>query len=158
MKKIFIILILLLVTSGLWIAWRGLTVYRAYTTAPVPTISRTPPSPPIGKEVPTVEVNQTVFAYDVIRVATASAVRVIPNFTEKKDTQSLRVAHGCTSVINGGFYTENNRPLGLFQIGTRVYGPAIESALVNGYIWVDAAENFLITSEIPGVSRRAFAV
>ena len=154
MKKIFIILILLLVTSGLWIAWRGLTVYRAYTTAPVPAISTTPPPPPSGKEVPTVEVNQTVFTYDVIRVATASAVTLLPNFTEKQDAQSIRTANGCTSVVNGGFYTENNRPLGLFQIGTRVYGPSSQSALVNGYIWVDAQENFFITSEIPEVSRR----
>lgn len=153
MKKILIILILLLLASAGWIAWRAQKVYQAYTNPPLPTVSPTP-LPQSAKTPPTVEMNQAFFAYDVIRAATASALTLLPNFIEKKDSQSLRSAHACTSAINGGFYTKESRPLGLFQIGTRVWGPAIDSALVNGYLWVDAEEHFLITSELPGVSRR----
>ncbi len=55
----------------------------------------------------------------------------------------------CTSIINGGYYDRQNKPLGLFQVGSTIYSQQIKSDLVNGFIWTHASVSAAISIELP---------
>jgi len=84
---------------------------------------------------PTVSWNDITYAYEYFEVKDLSKLTLIANFTAKKSSDEILQKNNCTSAINGGYYDTNNKPLGLF-INQTLKTPAIDSALVNGYIAV----------------------
>ena len=68
--------------------------------------------------------------------ADANKTNIIPNFDEKLKSEELTEKYECLSGINGGFYTENHKPLGLFISDRKETGKYKTSDLLNGVIGV----------------------
>jgi uncharacterized protein YigE (DUF2233 family) len=106
----------------------------------------------IPKKVKTVNFKNTQFAYDFFTVADPATLSLTPNFTHPKDAETIRTENNCKSVINGGFYDKQSKPLGYFRIGDSVLGPKIDSDLVNGFFWSDASGSAVISTELPNAT------
>lgn len=75
--------------------------------------------------------------YYVYPVSNGENLTLIPNYTQKKAVKDLVAENNCKAGINGGFYDENNLPLGwLFWGGNLVQKPR-NSDLFNGSVWQD---------------------
>lgn len=76
------------------------------------------------------------YSYLYFTVKNPNKLVLIPNFSEEKSTQKIKEENSCIAGINGGFYDEENKPLGRFISEGRTYGDFINSALFNGYLSV----------------------
>ena len=63
-----------------------------------------------------------------------SNIELISNFSEKKSAKDLMKENGCVAGINGGFYTEDNKPLGLFINDYKLVQKESSSLLFNGFV------------------------
>lgn len=94
--------------------------------------------------------NADPFTYSLIKPA--GSVRLIPNFTQKRDSGSLIDANGCRAAINGGFYDTDAKPLGFFYTDGTIIGKQIRSALVNGFFAADEQEIPFISAVLPDIT------
>jgi uncharacterized protein YigE (DUF2233 family) len=73
----------------------------------------------------------TVFIY---RVGAGQDISLIANFGLKKTSNDIRAEYRCAAVINTGFYSTEDKPLGMFITDGNEIGPAIRSQTFNGYV------------------------
>jgi hypothetical protein len=91
--------------------------------------------------------SKLVFIYE--EIAKNSNVLLIPNFSKKEFGQKIARDNSCDYAINGGFYKENSKPLGLFSIGGLSFGLYQESSIANGFFWQDINGGRQIGKTIP---------
>lgn len=150
MKKIIIFLVVALILTGGWVGYNAyifISSSRAETAAKDPPAA-TPSPTPAPQNV--ITLGGQTYTYDYFRVSTPSALTLIPNYSQKADVKTMMTDNNCQHAINGGFYDKTNRPLGLFQSDAKVLAPKIDSDLVNGFLWADAASGAaVIATDLP---------
>ena len=60
-------------------------------------------------------------------------VDLIANFVEKKSAKDLMKENGCVAGVNGGFYGEDNKPLGWFYLRSKIQNSK-SSMFLNGFV------------------------
>jgi len=132
MKKIITLVILLALSYILinlsWSQKKLSIINSVINNYPTPS-----PLPTPTVKTSTVTWNGITYTYEYFEVKDLSRLTLIANFTQKKTSEFLVKENNCQYAINGGFYDTNSKPLGLF-INHVLKTPAIESALVNGYV------------------------
>ncbi len=105
---------------------------------------------PIGNQRLTLSRNGKIYTY-VIRVIPPSRTNDIVLILNMQDVSMKRLAteHNCKSAINGGFYTTNRAPLGLFIHNDIEVQAEHVSPLLNGYWYKTENGTNGITREIP---------
>lgn len=73
------------------------------------------------------------YLYNFFTVSSDSKVTLIPNFTKKLTSTKIIKDEACAAGINAGFYTRENRPIGLFKTGKLSY-PVTNNELFIGFI------------------------
>lgn len=71
------------------------------------------------------------------RIEKGEQVSLIANFENKLSGSDALAANGCDFLVNGGFYTPDNQPLGLFRLEAKELGALSPSKLLNGFVWGD---------------------
>lgn len=84
----------------------------------------------------TIETKNLKYAYDYI-ITKPRDITLIPNFREKLTTNEIIKTYNCQKAVNGGFYKENNTPLGLFISNSHILNEALESNFFNAFFWID---------------------
>lgn len=92
-----------------------------------------------------------IYNYYFFIVDDLTNLNLIYNLDLRQTTAELITTHKCRAAANGGFYTTNYLPLGLFKIDGHIYEKAKTSQLINAYLSVsDTAE---IVRTVPENSR-----
>ena len=73
----------------------------------------------------------TVYRYGYTKVQ--DNVILVPNFENRLTSSEIINKFSCDYGINGGFYTQSNKPLGLFYTENNFYGQNIVSNTFNAY-------------------------
>ena len=77
-------------------------------------------------------------------------IAIISNFSDQKSALAISKENNCAVASNGGFYTENDKPLGLFKVDGKVVSPEkTVTSLINGYLYIDAEYNPHISRSYP---------
>lgn len=141
MKRIFGLFFVLLFAAALL---RLRFSDSATVPSPPPPSSISPSIPPRASLLPkelviadTVQIDGVTYTVLGKEVTPDVSLSLIPNFSQHASGQRLTELHGCTTAINGGFYTEEGRPLGWFISEGSPAGQLIESNLVTGFFWQD---------------------
>ena len=79
------------------------------------------------------------------KIPSTNTLSLIPNFTDNVSGKALVSNNNCKSGINAGFYTKDQKPLGLFYTGGKRYGDPIESNLITGFFVQEASGKRMIT-------------
>lgn len=80
---------------------------------------------------------------------TGKKIRLIPNFAEKKSAAAIAEENSCLIASSGGFYTKEDKPLGLFKFNNKIVGQKINnSSLVTGFLYVDDSGGIYINDEV----------
>jgi uncharacterized protein YigE (DUF2233 family) len=86
-----------------------------------------------------IELEGVGYRYAVETLNSLQNLRLFPNFVDKRAAQNLKEAKQCQTLVNGGFYSEDFKPLGwLVTEGSQVSAP-IQSSLLDGFFSVDQA-------------------
>ncbi len=95
------------------------------------------PSPLIANKYE-VEFNRNKYSVYMQKVFNPANLVLVPNFTDKLTSSEIMKKNNCKYGINGGFYTKDNKPLGLFLTdGKSINDIPHVSDLLNGYIYLD---------------------
>lgn len=116
------------------------------TISPTPTVSYSPTPP---AESTAVNLNGKSYRATWFTIDDLSQLTLIPNFTEKRTARSLIDNKKCKAVVNGGFYTKDNQPTGLFVADFKTLRNTIPNSLLNGYIFIDQNNTASIVSSPP---------
>ncbi len=93
-----------------------------------------------------IEYDARRFALYIQPITNPSNLMLIPNFTEKKSSQELMEENKCRYGISGGFYTTDNKPLGLLVVDGKQFAPLNNTSdLINGFFF-KAQDNMLYLS------------
>ncbi|HCM37917.1 MAG: hypothetical protein UV61_C0003G0089 [Candidatus Gottesmanbacteria bacterium GW2011_GWB1_43_11] len=97
------------------------------------------PSPqPVASPISGAIVNFEGMTYQVFtqKITHPESLKLIPNFTSPKTSQTLLSENRCKFGTNAGFYTSNHTPVGLFFIAPNYYNRVVStSQLVNGFVY-----------------------
>lgn len=83
---------------------------------------------------PTPVIYKEKYTFKFWKVIDTSKLKLIPNFDLKKSTSELITENNCKAGINGGFYSEENEPIGEFISDEMVISKYRENKLLNGFI------------------------
>ncbi|KKR49879.1 MAG: hypothetical protein UU81_C0022G0008 [Microgenomates group bacterium GW2011_GWC1_41_8] len=105
--------------------------------------------PPQAKNKIEIPYNQSTYTLYYSSLSN-STIKVIPNFTEKINAESLSEKNNCRIASNGGFYTTNDTPLGLLKINDEIISrEKTDSNLINGFFYLDQVGNPHIDGQYP---------
>lgn len=76
-------------------------------------------------------------------------IALIPNFEKPLTAREVQKEYGCTKLANGGFYTKENTPLGLFMNDNGILSSFLKSSLLSGVLSINYLETPRITREQP---------
>lgn len=89
------------------------------------------------------------------KIADPKNLILIPNFREKKLSSTVMLDNNCSSGINGGFYTKNGLPLGLFySAGEYLSDTTHNQAFFNGFVIHSASGVFDIVTQAPNPEQK----
>jgi uncharacterized protein YigE (DUF2233 family) len=92
------------------------------------------PTPKLAHDPISFEYQGEAYAADYIAIEKKDRVALLPNFEQKFTSSQLKSDHQCVGLINGGFYTPESKPTGLFVSESKVLRNAVASNLANGFI------------------------
>ena len=96
----------------------------------------------------TAQVNDQKFNYYSYKLSDLNMLKIINN-SKKQESKSILLENNCEIGINGGFYDENNNPLGLLIIDQEILFPSKNSLLLDAYFWLSSLGGFGITRDLP---------
>ncbi len=137
MNKIITFIFIIIIVFAI-IAYSKTFNEQALENTPTPTITGFFPTPADAKNVIEVSYNNEEY-YVFYSPINNRSIELIPNFTQKIASSDLINNHKCSAAINGGFYTTENTPLGLFIANGKQYTPEIinDRNLLTGFFSVD---------------------
>jgi exopolysaccharide biosynthesis protein len=150
MKRLIFLLCILCAATGIYF----LISQTETVLTPLAVSTPTPTSSP-SKPTQTIMFNAHQFAYGYFVVSDHSHIHLIPNFETPTDAETLVKDNACTHAINAGFYSKNNKPIGLWKNENGVSGTAETNALLNGFYSIYDTEP-TISYDAPSQSRIAF--
>lgn len=94
-------------------------------------------------------VSKTDYRFAYFVVDDPSKLELIANFSQEKKANDIVKEYNCRSAINGGFYTKESLPLGLFESNNYKNNQVIKSSLVNGFLLINDFLTPMITDIKP---------
>lgn len=88
-------------------------------------------------------------SYYYFEVDDMESLKLMPNFTEKLTSKEFVEKYKCRSLVNGGFYSKDNEPIGLFITEGEKLKAWSENSLLDGIFSVNYFGIPRITREIP---------
>lgn len=86
-------------------------------------------------------------------IADPEQVKLFSNLKEQEISEEIKIDKSCSILVNGGFYSKENAHLGLFISNYEAISNPIQSALFNGFLWIES-DNASINSHLPDVNPR----
>ena len=125
--------ILLLVAAGFWFT-KSLKEKQAPAEIQVLGEFQNPP-------------DNTTYAWFL--VSQALSITYYPNYQEKLTSDEVKTKYGCVSLVSGGFYDSDRKPLGLVITQRIKISGYRQSELFNGVYSINDFETPRITKEVP---------
>lgn len=103
-----------------------------------PQIKETEPKPAV-EQLSQLNLADASYRYAYQKITTPQDLSLFPNFSDKRAAQNLQEVKQCQVLVNGGFYSEDFKPLGWLVVeGSQVSAP-IQSRLLDGFFSIDQA-------------------
>ncbi|MBU1117634.1 phosphodiester glycosidase family protein [Patescibacteria group bacterium] len=102
-----------------------------------------PSSPTIVDTSHQLNLNNQEYQYYFYKIPSSAKLSLIPNFTQKESAKNI-VRDNCDFAINGGLYTKNETPVGLFFQDNQLLAKQITHQTFNGLLTKDKDSNLNI--------------
>lgn len=149
MRNLIFAVIVFVLVFGVW----KLTRPQSPKSVVISTATPVPSSPQPGTSV---HLDEKTYRILTQKILDPEKLTLIPNFTEKKSTQQIMQEENCLYGANGGFYTPDGKPLGLYYVnGQYVNKFSHTEGLFNGYVHKTTGGLFLIIDAPPHYTANA---
>lgn len=135
---------------GIALVWFGTRDVSKEIIIPTPL-----PSSPLGVEL---TYNENLYKIQWIKVDADQEVLLYSNLETKESATNLKDEHGCSALVNAGFYTKENSPVGLFVVGDKQIRARNSSDLFNGFFYKTADGEYIISTSPPLAGQLTFAL
>lgn len=89
-----------------------------------------------------IKVNENKYRYKIYKVKNINNLILQANFFEKSEAEELYKKNKCSFLTNGSYYDEKDKPLGYLKTSEgEIYKNAIESRLIDGFLFMDEEGN-----------------
>lgn len=148
------ILLLILLLFGLFIhflyPFTKLKINNNYNQQPISNV----PSPSVftfdsSKADNFVPLKNYPYVYALAPINNPANVKLMNNYLDKKSAQSLLLPAKCVRAVNGGFYDQSGKSLGLVVVNSKEIYPPIASKLFDGFFSLQKENIPEISYEIP---------
>mgnify|MGYP002079070300 CR=1 FL=1 len=89
---------------------------------------------------PSISYGEDVFRYDYVRVEPGSRVELINNFNSQLKSHEIAEQYNCQNLVNGGFYTKDNKPLGGYYDSSGWVREFNQNPLIDGVVFFKNGE------------------
>ena len=89
-----------------------------------------------------------IYNYNWFYVSNLDKLTLIPNWDQKRTSDEMISEENCLYLSSAGFYSKDEKPIGLFSIGNIKYSNFSENSLFNG-IFSKISENEYVFSQNP---------
>jgi len=86
------------------------------------------------------------------KIEETQKLHLFPNFEEKLPSTELSKKNNCLFLTNGGFYDQQDQPLGWFFAQEKLFQKEIKSSLFNGFFFKDKENKVSIDRSFPSES------
>lgn len=119
------------------LAFFGLNSKTAENTIPAtPSATKTIITQPTPVNYLTKQYNNKT--YQIYYFKLEGQIELIPNFSQKRTSTEIVKEAKCKKAINGGFYTKEDEPLGLYTANGKTYQDEADNAtLLTGFFYLD---------------------
>lgn len=142
MKYLLFVVVILIAIIGIF------TVQKSKTILKQPMNQQTSPTvsiPPSDNEVTIQDHTYAIYWQPI----DATRLTLIPNFIEKKTAPQIMEENGCSYGANGGFYTPDDKPIGLFRTRNGQLSQATVNTTMNGFFSKDSRGELSISRNAP---------
>lgn len=141
------LVLLLLGTFGGILAYRGLFYgSKAPSSGSLLNLWPSPrPSPDMKGQGIELEIKGDTLRVVVMRIRRPDSVSLHLNLGKKLSSARAKKENECRSLVSGGFYSKEERPIGLFIAGGEVLGKYEQNQLFNGVLSIDKNGEVFIT-------------
>jgi len=94
-------------------------------------------------------VDNIPYEYDISTPIDPASVLLIPNFSQKLTAKDVFDASSCSFLINGGFYTTDYKPIGLFSRNNETISDAQTNKLFDSFVFVNEDNKGFISFDEP---------
>lgn len=115
--------------------------------SPLTLISSTSPSPTIIDTSKQLSLNNQNYRYYFYQIPKNSQLKLIPNFSSLNSASQIIKSNSCDFAINGGLYTTESKPVGLFYLNNQSLGQQINHQTFDGFLIQDKNNNLNIFSQ-----------
>ncbi|MCH7641401.1 phosphodiester glycosidase family protein [Patescibacteria group bacterium] len=114
-------------------------------------ISSPTPASPQSKSTLTLdlEINEKKIRVLWLKIEDSGRIQLFSNFSESLTSDQAIENNPCSSLISGGFYTQENTPIGLFVTEGRQISSHSQNKLLNGVFSINYDQKPKITSFLP---------
>ncbi len=95
------------------------------------------------------------FSVGWIKISDLSNLELYPNFSEKLTSRQASEKESCQFLVNGGFYSKDSTPIGLFISDGMKLNSEIASQVFNGFFSIDNKNDPGISYNLPKKGRLA---
>jgi uncharacterized protein YigE (DUF2233 family) len=139
----FITAILLIILSYAYKLLDKENTLNGTVTSPEPTSS---PIQNVLSQMKQVSYNNQTYSYASFLSKSYHKLHLYPNFDQRLTATELKATNNCTVLINAGFYSKDNRPLGWFYTQGSLINRSIQSSLFNGYLCLSENGKYTIST------------
>jgi exopolysaccharide biosynthesis protein len=145
MKKIFLLIFPVVLILYLFFAVKDNVLVNRTPSSPTPKVLGMPED----KKYTIFNWEDKDYAFELAKVEDIAKLSLYPNFQDKLSSSEFLEKYDCQFLVNGGFYTEDSFPTGLFIYNGIEVRSWRESALLNGLLSVNDFEIARITPDLP---------
>jgi len=113
-------------------------VFRSQPSETLPAIIPLPSSPsspaPVIDTLDKITYQDQVFHFAWVKLDDLTNLHLYPNFQAQSSTQELINQKNCSILINGGFYGQDDQPIGWLVSQGQLISQPVKSRLLNGYL------------------------
>lgn len=103
----------------------------------------------IAPDLETIEIDDKIYRYALAEVSRPNQLILYPNFEEQMTTPTIIGEKNCSLLVNGGFYGEDDLPIGWLVAQGTQKSEKVRSDLLNGFLAIMADGEAVIESQIP---------
>jgi hypothetical protein len=148
MKKLFILIIVIV------FAFTGFYFYHQQSPVISPNSTPSPKtqSSPILEKLDTITLNSQTYYFTYTLIDDLTNLKLYPNFKDQLSSVELIEKYHCSILINGGFYSEDFKPLGWLVSNSQQLSSPIKSQLFNGYLSIKNNKTSITSNNLDAVT------
>jgi exopolysaccharide biosynthesis protein len=102
----------------------------------------------------TIKYGDNIYSYNFIITNNVHNIVLITNYEHKNSSSEILDSNSCKYLTSSGFYSKNDKPIGLLINNYKVINKSQDNQLFNGFLTLNSFDTPIISTKIPDEGSR----